>query len=158
MKRTIRLTESDLHRVIKESVKRILSENGVERRGVIYDYDESGNEPPFEDDMIGSDAWFRGEFNPKQTQVGRYENMSDDFVNWANMNDEENGYDETASWDNHFKKLENDASWREQEGRYNNAKRIHNASKSMPHLNKGFNPNTNVYDNRKGARDYINKK
>ena len=27
MKKTIRLTESDLHRVIKESVKRILREN-----------------------------------------------------------------------------------------------------------------------------------
>ena len=33
MKRTIRLTESDLHRVIKESVKRILRESGDSDRG-----------------------------------------------------------------------------------------------------------------------------
>jgi hypothetical protein len=38
MKRRIRLTESDLHRVIKESVKRILSEAGH-----LYYKDEDGN-------------------------------------------------------------------------------------------------------------------
>jgi hypothetical protein len=38
MKRKVRLTESDLHNIIKESVKRILSEAGH-----LYNKDEDGN-------------------------------------------------------------------------------------------------------------------
>jgi len=40
MKQRIRLTESDLHRIVKESVKKILRENaGNEYRGVFLPYD-----------------------------------------------------------------------------------------------------------------------
>ena len=47
MKKIIRLTESDLHRIVKESVNKILSE--AKKKGYTYDptdgryYDEYGN-------------------------------------------------------------------------------------------------------------------
>ena len=52
MKQIIRLTESDLHRVVKESVNRILGE----LKGFTYDptdgryYDKWGNEPEYDED------------------------------------------------------------------------------------------------------------
>jgi len=55
MKRKIRLTEGDLHRIVKESVKRILRE--TENTDSIYsdeDFDEYGNRvdgPDFGDDF-----------------------------------------------------------------------------------------------------------
>ena len=122
MKRRIRLTESDLHRIVKESVKRILKEDE-------WDYDYY-NEPPIAEPSVGSEEWFENEFDPKYSQVGNYENMSPEFVDWANMNDEKNDYDETKSWDNHFKELENDSSWREFDNDVKSRKRRQEMSKS----------------------------
>ena len=44
-KKIIRLTESDLHRIVKESVKRVLRENSriIKEGGNLYHKDEDGN-------------------------------------------------------------------------------------------------------------------
>lgn len=46
-KKLIRLTESDLHRIVKESVKRIIKENSIRAKRIIREFDEDDD---FEDD------------------------------------------------------------------------------------------------------------
>ena len=41
MKKTIRLNESDLHRIVKESVRRVLKENNVDNVGHYLDLDQT---------------------------------------------------------------------------------------------------------------------
>ena len=49
MKRKVRLTESDLHRVIKESVKRVLNENDFKAHGYKCTSNWGGNEIQLDD-------------------------------------------------------------------------------------------------------------
>lgn len=197
-KKLIRLTESDLHRIVKESVNKILSEIGDTSRGCkmlgrayhkankandivrgqkfgnylrdkygytphdffdgiddaereekgvnesTYDWDYNrSNEPPIQAPSIGSDDWFEDELNPNYSQVGQYDNMSSDFVNWANMNDKDNDYDETKSWDSHFKKIENDRSWSDFDREVARNKRAQDISKSPYFPNFGKLPKRN---------------
>jgi hypothetical protein len=43
MKKRIKLTESDLHRIVKESVRRVLNENTKDRYVLVYDGEEDYN-------------------------------------------------------------------------------------------------------------------
>ncbi len=62
------------------------------------------------------------------------------------MNDKENDYDETKSWDNHFKKMENDRSWNAFDREVARNKRAHEISKSpyFPNFGKLPKRNTNI--------------
>ena len=69
MKQIIRLTESDLHRIVKESVNKILSEG---LKGFTYDpstgeyYDKYGNTPEYDEN---------GEaYDPYETEEDQYGN------------------------------------------------------------------------------------
>ena len=70
MKRTIRLTESDLHRIVKESVKRVLREwdeyneydsDAKEKRFFVAD--EGGYANAFAVDMFDGEGWLEGHEN-----------------------------------------------------------------------------------------------
>lgn len=62
----IRLSESQLRNIIKESVKRLLKEEEL-------DYDVLYNEPPIPEPTVGSEEWFEDELDPHYSQVGHYE-------------------------------------------------------------------------------------
>lgn len=85
MKRTIRLTESDLHRIIKESVKRALNETELN-----YDVDNfSGKNyknPPEEIDPTGY-------LDDPNTPPG----SGEDWADWANFVEDEFGGDHKAA-------------------------------------------------------------
>jgi len=64
MKKIIRLTESDLHKIVKESVNKILGE----LKGYTYDptdggyYDRFGNEAEYDEDGVPYDPYeYEGE-------------------------------------------------------------------------------------------------
>ena len=126
MKKIIRITESDIHNIVKKTVNRVLNEMS-----------------PLRNPTIGSEDWFEDEINPNHSQVGQYDNMSSDFVNWANMNDKDNDYDETKSWDNHFKRIENDRSWGDFDREVAKNKRAQEISKSPFFPNFGKLPKRN---------------
>ncbi len=146
-KKLIRLTESDLHRIVKESVNSILNE---------LDSDYYFGDKPSYEPQIGSEEWFEDEIDPHYSQVGNYDNMSNDFVDWSNMNDRNNDYDAAKSWDNNFKKLENERSWSQFDTQKQNAQKMYNQSKYIPHFLKGKMPkaNGNTYDNRRASTNY----
>lgn len=61
MKKIIRLTESDLHRIINESVKRMINEIGDENDVEQDDfYDEQEEYNPF---LNGKASWLNGEYD-----------------------------------------------------------------------------------------------
>lgn len=62
MKHRIRLTESDLHRIIKESVRQVLSENdGRGKRFFVADEGDYVN--AFSVDMFDNEGWLEGHKN-----------------------------------------------------------------------------------------------
>ena len=77
MKRTIRLTESDLHKVISEAVKRVLIESGGHRYKIvahlIYPHTDWQNKSLGDDyQTISSDYDFiSDESNPEQERIQR---------------------------------------------------------------------------------------
>ena len=77
-KKLIRLTESDLHRIVKESVKRVLREDGRD----IYDDNDFGVGLPdgyFDDNRIS------------QKQITQLDNIANTIVDIANNTSDEAG-------------------------------------------------------------------
>ena len=87
MKKIIRLTESDLHRIIKQSVKRILREDVLgdnwhekeETTPVVDNEKVLNNYEAFEDPMGKEHNW--GVKGEEQFDPTHYDNFSDDIVN-----------------------------------------------------------------------------
>ena len=72
-KKLIRLTEGDLHRIVKESLKRVLKESEFDDFGIAYD--KRGNEI-HKGDMV---IWFDPETGRK-TKYEVYEEPTEDMV------------------------------------------------------------------------------
>lgn len=82
MKKIIRLTESDLHRIINESVKRMINEIGDEN------------------DVEQDDFYDEEDDEGKTGQVGQVRSYSLGYMNTSNMeaDAEENGYENLAEY------------------------------------------------------------
>jgi hypothetical protein len=87
MKKTIRLTEGDLHRIIKESVNRIISEN--EENEITNDYiDRARRKSKFQNFMRGN-KWF-GKSNDTmndQANALKYRRTTGDISNEGKYGD-----------------------------------------------------------------------
>lgn len=158
MNKRIRLTENDIHRIVKESIRGLLRE-------MTYDWENDypygsewyeSHDAPIPDPQVGTEQWFEDEMDPHRTSVGYYDDMGSNFVDWANMNDEENDYDETKSWDNHFKKIENERSWFDFDRAKRKRQLMHRNAANNPFIYDKYMPkiNGNIYDGRGDAFDY----
>ena len=102
MKKIIRLTESDLHRIIEKSVSKILRE-GVLGNDWRQDEDEVlNNYEPFEDqiDRYDAETEFRNKYDwgaqgEKDVDPTHYDQHSD-VIGWND--DEPEGYEEDPDW------------------------------------------------------------
>ena len=83
MKHRVRLTESDLHRIVKESVKRVLKENS---RDIDDDNYFGGGLPDryFDDDAPDDDRI-------SQKQIGQLDNFAQAIADIANNTSDEAG-------------------------------------------------------------------
>lgn len=90
MKKIIRLTESELHRIIENSVKKILKEDVLgndwredEEDSVMNNYEqfETQQDTPF-NGMVNDHDWsVKGEEEENGGDPTHYDNFSDDIVN-----------------------------------------------------------------------------
>lgn len=102
MKKIIRLTESDLHRIIEKSVSKILREGVLGNDWRQNEYDVLNNYEPFEDqiDRYNAETEFRNKYDwgaqgEKDVDPTHYDQHSD-VIGWND--DEPEGYEEDPDW------------------------------------------------------------
>ena len=91
-RKRIRLTESALHRIIKESVKRILSENSFDE----YDWDLYNRYPEVKDED-NEDSWNEKAYKDNRARRFTDPNDSYDIDDYTEDNDYEGSYDDGVS-------------------------------------------------------------
>ena len=102
MKKIIRLTESDLHRIIEKSVSKILREGVLGNDWRQNENDVLNNYEPFEDqiDRYDAETEFRNKYDwgaqgEKDVDPTHYDQHSD-VIGWND--DEPEGYEEDPDW------------------------------------------------------------
>ena len=102
MKKIIRLTESDLHRIIEKSVSKILREGVLGNDWRQDENDVLNNYEPFEDqiDRYDAETEFRNKYDwgaqgEKDVDPTHYDQHSD-VIGWND--DEPEGYEEDPDW------------------------------------------------------------
>lgn len=107
MKKIIRLTESDLHRIIENSVKRILKEDVLGNDWHQDETDVLNNYEPFEDQFEGLPFGQDDDFSPimndhdwstkgEENIDPTYYSQHNDAIGWND--DEPEGYEEDPDW------------------------------------------------------------
>ena len=102
MKKIIRLTESDLHRIIEGSVKRILREGVLGNDWRQNEDDVLNNYEPFEDqiDRYDAETEFRNQHDwgaqGEEDIDPTYYDQHSDVIGWND--DEPEGYEEDPDW------------------------------------------------------------
>ena len=146
MKKLIRLTEGDLHRIIKNTVNRVIKEN-IRKRRINEDLDDDSLYDP-EDDNYEDGEDFR-EFTPNRSMSYNHQRGTEDnFMGGVEPDDDEfdeygNNYDEgddEEPWSPY--QLDDYDDYEEDPSKYNNAlqkQKISNADADRYFRSRGIN-------------------